>query len=99
MSDSFLPGHLSKREQQVMEIIIRLKTATARDIERELPDAPTYSAVRSILRILVGKGLLQKKHKAGRDLYSPVVAAATARTGIIRSLVRNFFADSTADAA
>ena len=99
MNDSILPGDLSKRERQVVEIIVRLKTATARDIERELPNAPTYSAVRSILRILVEKGLLQKKHKGGRDWYSPVVPAATARTSVIRSLVRNFFGDSTGEAA
>ncbi len=54
------PSEFSKRERQVIEVITRLGRATARDIERELPNAPTYSAVRSILRILTNKGLLLK---------------------------------------
>lgn len=99
MASDPLPEHLSKRERQVVEIIIRLRRATARDIERELTDAPTYSAVRSILRILVKKGTIRKEMESGRDWYAPSVAPATARTGVLRSFVRNFFDDSAGEAA
>lgn len=90
---------LSRRERQVVEIIIRLGRATARDIEREIPDPPTYSAVRSILRILVEKNLIVKKTAGGKAWYAPSVSAAKARTGALRSLVNRFFANSTCEAA
>jgi predicted transcriptional regulator len=99
MGHSVLPGDLSKRERQVVEIILRLKSATARDVERELSDPPTYSAVRSILRILVNKGLLLKKREADRDVYSSSVPVTAARTSVIRSFVKNFFGNSAGEAA
>lgn len=99
MSDSPFSEALSKRERQVVDIVFRLGRATARDIERELTDPPSYSAVRSILRILVGKQLLRKKLSEGRDWYLPGVPVAKAKSGALFALVRNFFADSAADAA
>jgi len=99
MSADVLPGDLSKRERQVVEIIIRLGRATARDVEHQLAEAPTYSAVRSILRILVAKGVIVKRLDAGRDWYAPRVAPAAARMGVIRGLVKNFFGDSAGEAA
>lgn len=83
-----------------MEIISRLGRATGRDIERELPNAPTYSAVRSILRILTHKGVLTKApDEDGRDWYAPAVAAAKLRKTVLRDFVRSFFSDSAVDAA
>ncbi|AHF93019.1 CopY family transcriptional regulator [Opitutaceae bacterium TAV5] len=99
MSTPSLPDDLSMRERQVVEIVIRLGRATARDIERELPDPPTYSAVRSILRILTQKGVLRKTPLDGRDWYAPSVAPAAARKGALRAIVRNFFGDSAGAAA
>jgi predicted transcriptional regulator len=98
-SDPEFSQHLSKRERQVVEIVFRRGRATARDIERELPDPPTYSAVRSILRILVRKEVLRKTAEEGRDWYAPGVSVAKAKSGALQSLVRNFFADSVAAAA
>ena len=99
MDNSALPAALSKRERQVVEIVLRLRTATARDIEHELPDPPTYSAVRSILRILTNKGVLKKRRTGGRDYYSSAIPVAEARTHGLRSLVRNFFGGSAGEAA
>ncbi|MFA6959425.1 MAG: BlaI/MecI/CopY family transcriptional regulator [Opitutaceae bacterium] len=94
------PSHdLSKRERQVAEIVIRLGRATARDVEQAMVEPPTYSAVRSILRILVQKNVLIKKPEAGRDWYESSVVPAEARKGILRSMVRNFFGDSAGEAA
>lgn len=100
MSAPSAPSELSKRERQVMEVISRLGRATGRDIERELPNAPTYSAVRSILRILTNKGLLTKEPDGeGRDWYAPAVPIAKMRRTVIRDFVKSFFADSAAEAA
>lgn len=82
-----------------MEIAVRLGKVTARDIERELPDAPTYSAVRSILRILVKKGLLVKDPTEERDWYTSAEPVAKAKTGAMQALVSRFFANSVTDAA
>ena len=91
---------LTKRERQVMEVIARLGRASGRDIERDLPQAPTYSAVRSILRILINKGLLKKESDAaGRDWYCPSVPVAQIRKSILQDFVKSFFAGSAADAA
>lgn len=91
---------LSKRERQVVEIIARLGRATGRDIERELPRAPSYSAVRSILRILVQKGLLAKERDAeGRDWYAPAMPISQMRKTALKNFVKSFFADSAAEAA
>ena len=54
MWDNEASKNVSRRERQVLEIVMRRGTATAREIEEDMPDAPTYSAVRSILRLLQG---------------------------------------------
>lgn len=90
---------LSRRERQVADIIIRMGRATARDIEAELPEAPTYSAVRSILRILTGKGWIRKERQEGRDWYSPAQPAARAKASALQTLVTKLFSDSVCDAA
>ena len=99
MSDSSLFNNLSKRERQVVEIIVRTKKATARDVERELADPPSYSAVRSILRILVSKKVLAKKRIDQRDWYSCCAVGSNTKAGVIRALVQNFFNDSAGEAA
>lgn len=82
-----------------MDIMMRLKAASAREIERELPRPPSYSAVRSILRVLVNKNLLLKKKDSDRDVFSLASPASSVRRGFLKSFVRNFFADSAAEAA
>lgn len=99
MTRSALPDDLSKRERQVVEIILRLKRATARDVEREMVDAPTYSAVRSILRILVNKGVIVKTREGERDIYASSVSPVFARRSIVDSFVRTFFDNSASEAA
>lgn len=82
-----------------MEIVMRLESATGREIEQQLPDAPTYSAVRSILRLLVEKGHLTKKSVDGRDHYQLPVPASKARVKALQNLVRSFFENSVGEAA
>lgn len=82
-----------------MELLVRFGSATARDVLRELPDPPTYSAVRSILRILGEKKLITKIRKDGRDFYSSRVPADKARINALQTVVRNFFSNSAVEAA
>lgn len=99
MNTEHSPDDLSRRERQVVDIVLRLGRATARDIETELPEAPTYSAVRSILRILTEKKKLRKELEGGRDWYMPALPVAKARVGALRSVVNRLFSDSVCDAA
>ncbi|MEO6848520.1 MAG: BlaI/MecI/CopY family transcriptional regulator [Chthoniobacterales bacterium] len=99
MENPILPAHLSMRERQVMEIVIRQSDVTGRDIQQALPEPPTYSAVRSILRILINKKLLQKKRVDGRDWYSLRIPAAQAKASALQNFVQNFFSNSIGEAA
>lgn len=99
MTRQFPHDQLSRRERQVLEIIIRLGNASARDIERELPNPPSYSAVRSVLRILTQRKLLVKKEDANRDIYSSAIPAEEAKISALRALVNRFFENSISHAA
>ncbi|MDF2773618.1 MAG: putative transcriptional regulator [Geminicoccaceae bacterium] len=90
---------LSRRERQIMDIAYRLGSATAADVLAALPDPPSYSAVRAMLRILEEKGHLTHRDDGPRYVYSPVVPRAAARQSALRSLVRTFFDGSATQAA
>jgi len=89
---------LSRRERQIMEIVYQLGAATAADVLERLPDAPSYSAVRAMMRILEEKGHLTHRHDGPRYVYSPVVPRAAARQSALRSLVKTFFDGSATQA-
>ncbi|MCB1225871.1 MAG: BlaI/MecI/CopY family transcriptional regulator [Verrucomicrobiales bacterium] len=99
MKSDPLGDNLSKRERQVIEILVRRGRASAREIEQDLPDAPTYSAVRSILRLLVDRGVLVKSHEDGRDWFSLHVSPQKARLSALSRMVTRFFDNSVGDAA
>ena len=89
---------LSRRERQIMEIVYRLGSATSAEVLELLPDPPSYSAVRAMLRILEEKGHLTHRHDGPRYVYSPVVPRTTARQSALRSLVKTFFDGSATQA-
>jgi predicted transcriptional regulator len=99
MWDSESSHTLSRRERQVVEIVMKRGRCTGRQIEKELPDAPTYSAVRSILRLLVEKGTLLKELIDGRDMFTLPIAPAKARVTALHSIVERFFDNSIGEAA
>ncbi len=82
---------LSRRERQIMEVVYRLGEATAADVQRELSEPPSYSAVRTLLRILEEKGHLRHKDAGPRYVYQPRVSREKARRSALRGLLRNFF--------
>ena len=89
---------LSRRERQIMDIIFELGQATAAEVLKKLPDPPSYSAVRAMLRILEEKGHL-KHHQVGpRYVYQPTLSRQDARDSAIERVVRTFFDGSTEQA-
>ena len=89
---------LSRRERQIMEIVYGLRSATAADVLEGMPDPPSYSAVRAMLRILEDKGHLTHRHDGPRYVYSPVVPRTAARQSALRQLVKTFFDGSATQA-
>jgi BlaI family penicillinase repressor len=89
---------LSRRERQVMDIVHRRGEATVADIMAELPDPPTYSAVRSVLRILAQKGLVLHKEDGPRYVYLPAQPTERARDAALEHVVETYFAGSAEQA-
>ncbi len=77
-----------------MDILHRRAEATVAEIMAELPDPPTYSAVRSILRILGEKKLIQYKEDGPRYVYYPAQDTEEARDDVLAHVVRTYFAGS-----
>ncbi len=94
------PVHLdvSRRERQILEILFARGRATAAEIQAAMPEAPGYSAVRALLRILETKGHVRHEQDGPRYVYLPVMARDSAKRSAIRHLVRTFFDGSTEDA-
>ncbi|HEX9941768.1 MAG TPA: BlaI/MecI/CopY family transcriptional regulator [Thermoanaerobaculia bacterium] len=86
---------LSRRERQIMEAVYRLESATVSDVMAELPDPPSYSAVRAMLGKLEAKGYLQHRQEGPRYLYLATVPRQEARDSALQRLVRTFFDGST----
>ncbi|HUE90241.1 MAG TPA: BlaI/MecI/CopY family transcriptional regulator [Vicinamibacterales bacterium] len=93
------PDTLSRRERQIMDIIYARGQATAAEVVAALPDPPSYSAVRALLRILEQKGHLRHQEEGPRYVFLPTVSRDRARKSALRNLVRTFFDGSPAQAA
>ena len=85
---------LSKRENQAMEILYRLGAATAADVQGELPDAPNYSSVRSLLGILVAKDLVKYRLDGKRYIYEATKSPMRVRKQAVTRLLKTFFSGS-----
>lgn len=90
---------LSRRERQVMDIVYAEGEATVNEVQDRLPDPPSYSAVRSTMRILESKGHLVHTQQGPRYVYSPAVPREAARKAALRHLVSTFFDGSPGEAA
>jgi len=89
---------LTRRERQVMDILFRRGEATVAEVMAELPDPPTYSAVRSILRILGEKELITFKEDGPRYVYLPSKSTVRAQEDALKHVVHTFFDGSTEQA-
>src|SRR4051794_36088079 len=89
---------LSRRERQIMDILYQRERATAAEVLDALPDPPTYSAVRGLLRVLVNKGHIRHEQDGVRYVYIPVAERADAGQSAIAQVVKTFFGGSVEDA-
>lgn len=92
------PLNLSRRERQILEVIYRLGKATAAEVTAELPDAPTLTTVRGLLRILTTKGHIRHESDGPRYVYAPAVPRGAAGSSMLSHVVRTFFDGSPASA-
>lgn len=90
---------LGRRERQIMNAVYRLGRATAAEVRADLPDPPSYSGVRAMLRLMEEKGLLEHEQEGLRYVYRPTVTPDKARRSALRQLVHTFFGGSSASAA
>jgi BlaI family transcriptional regulator, penicillinase repressor len=90
------PRHLSKRERQIMDVLYGAGRATAADVRARMPDAPSYSAVRTLLHILEEKGHLRHEQDGLRYVYVPTVTPAKAQRSALKHMIDTFFGGSAA---
>jgi predicted transcriptional regulator len=90
--------HLSRRERQIMDILHARREATAAEVLAALPDPPSYSAVRALLRILEEKGHARHRRNGARYVYVPRVSRLAASRSALKRVVSTFFRGSTAEA-
>ena len=88
------PQQLSRRERQIMEIVYELGRATGADIRDRIPDPPSYSAVRAMLRILEEKGHLRHVQEGPRYVFLPTMPHEQACENALRRVVHTFFGGS-----
>lgn len=89
---------LSRRERQIMDIVYAAGRASGSEIQKQLPDELSYSTVRTLLRILEGKGYLRHREEGLRYVYEPAVPREMARKSALKRILRTFFDDSAQQA-
>ncbi len=90
---------LSRRERQIMDVLYAKGAATAAEVQAALPDPPSYSSVRALLRILEDKGHARHERQGPRYVYLPQVPRERARQSALKRVVATFFEGSAAQAA
>ena len=85
---------LSRREREIVDILHRMGQATANEVHEAMPDAPTYSAVRSTLRILEEKGHVKHIEDGKRYVYLPAEPRQAAAQSALDQVVQTFFGGS-----
>src|SRR3954462_6895681 len=89
---------LSRRERQIIDILYANGRATAAEVQALLPDPPSYSAVRAMLRILEDKGHVRHQQDGPRYIYLPTLARDNAKRSALRHILQTFF-DGSAEQA
>jgi predicted transcriptional regulator len=89
-----LYNRLSRRESQIMDIVFELVEATAVDIQNRLPDAPSNSSVRNLLKLMEDKGYLDHRVEKGTFYYRAAIEPEHAQRSALRHVLKIFFRDS-----
>jgi BlaI family transcriptional regulator, penicillinase repressor len=90
--------HVSRRERQILDVLYRMGRATAAEVQKAMPAAPSYSAVRTQLRILEEKGHVRHVQDGARYVYLPTLAQDVARRSALSHLLQTFFGGSATQA-
>lgn len=93
-----LASRLSRRERQIMDYLFQHRSATVADVTQGIPEPPSYSAVRALLRTLEAKGHVRHREDGPRYVYEPTEARENARRSALRHLVKTFFDGSATQA-
>jgi predicted transcriptional regulator len=89
---------LSRRERQILDVLYKSGRATAAEVQQAMPAAPSYSAVRTLLRILEDKGHVRHEQDGTRYVYMPTVHRDRAQRSALRHLLNTFFEGSATQA-
>lgn len=92
MTDAIL---LSRRERQIMDVLYKLEGASVKEVRENIADAPSYSAVRTLLQKLVDKGHISHKEEGKKYVYYPNVKHKKASRSALSGVISTFFRDST----
>jgi predicted transcriptional regulator len=90
---------LSRRERQIMDVLYQKEQATAAEVQEGLPDAPSYSAVRALLRILENKGHIRHEPDKAKYVFTPIVNREKAKIAALKHLTQTYFEGSAELAA
>ncbi|HEY8904029.1 MAG TPA: BlaI/MecI/CopY family transcriptional regulator [Chthoniobacterales bacterium] len=85
---------LTRRERQVMDIVLAAGEASAAEIHQRLPEPPSYSAVRALLRVMEEKGHLVHVSEGPRYVYKPAISPKKARASVLQQLLDTLFEGS-----
>ena len=88
------PTGLSRRERQIMDILYQRGKASAADVREAMPDAPGYSAVRAMLRVLEEKGHVRHQEEGLKYVYLPTVGRDKAKRSAMKHMMDTLFAGS-----
>jgi BlaI family transcriptional regulator, penicillinase repressor len=89
---------LTRREREIMDVLYKRGRATAQEVLEGLAEPPSYSAIRTLLRLLEEKGHIRHVAEGTRYVYAPVVGRAEARRTALSHVVRTFFDGSVEQA-
>ena len=90
--------HLSRRERQILDIVYRRGQGSVADVLAAMHDAPSYSSVRTIMTLMVEKGVLKYREEGKKYVYYPAVARDKARRSALNNLLQTFFSGSVSQA-
>jgi BlaI family transcriptional regulator, penicillinase repressor len=85
---------LSRRERQIMDILYQRGKASVSEVREAMDDAPGYSAVRTLMRVLEEKGHVKHKAEGLKYVYLPTVAQEKAKRSAVKHLLDTFFKGS-----
>lgn len=92
------PSGLSRREAQIMDVLFKLGSASVGEVQERLPEAPSATAVRTLLGLLVKKGLLRSRSEGTRKIYRPVDSRRRAGRSALHRVLDVFYDGSLASA-